>query len=170
MQVQRYNNLYKTVLFLANVKLDIILAIDTLPGDFERSSRDIRSFCEALLNSLELGVDDSIVALATSYGYFARFSDVFNNDFFYFFDEFIRYQGQRVYHELVYSTNFMLDHYRYPAPDGTLVPRADAPDVVIVLSEGESTFEASSFIQRIEPRARQDRISLNNNILYITSL
>ena len=132
--------------------LDIVIAIDSLPGDFERSSRDIRGFCEEIQNDLALGVDDAIVTFGTSDHDGAPFSDVFYYDFFYSFDRAIIQQWRRSY-RLVEAIETILN-FLYPAPDGTIVPRTDAPDVVIVLSEGDSTVEAQNFIQRIEPRAR----------------
>ena len=151
--------------------LDIVLAIDSLPRDFERSSRDIRGFCEELLNGLELGVDDTMVTLGTStYDAipFHAFHAYYNQDFFYFFDDRISQQRQQS-HRLVEAIATILSYRVSIGSDGPF-PRDDAPDVVIVFSEGDSTVEVSNFLERIEPRARYALFCRKHNFLYMISL
>ena len=133
--------------------VDIVIALDALLGDFERSSRDITEFCDELLNGLELGVDSAIVASGTSSYDVVLFFEALYNGIFYYFDDIIADLQWRQSDGLVYVIEEIINH-RATGPDGTVVPRDDAPDVVIVLSEGYSTIEAQDFIQRIEPRAR----------------
>ena len=132
--------------------LDILLAIDSLPGDFTRSSTDILQFIEELQNGLDISVNDAIVTYTLSrYGgpYFLVF---FLIDIFQQLIVDIQNQYLPAY-RLVRFTESILN-YRGNAPDGTVVPRDDAPDVVIVFSEGYSTVEAQDFVQTIVPRAR----------------
>ena len=132
--------------------LDILLAIDSLPGDFTRSSTDILGFVEELRNGLDLGVNGAIVTYCVSGGNGRTFHVFFLYDVFQELSVYIQNQYYAGY-QLVRLTGIIFN-YRGNAPDGTIVPRDNAPDVVIVFSEGYSTVEAQNFIQLIEPRAR----------------
>ena len=133
--------------------LDIVLAVDFL-NDFERSTRDILGFTYELRNSMILDGDDVIMTYCISdsrynfqhsnlhddTGFEIRFSGLIANSYRRFF-------------RLAISVETALVSYQFTR-DGTRVPRHEAPDVVIVFSEGYSTVDAPNFVQRIEPRAR----------------
>ena len=135
----------------ANGVLDIILAFDVLPTATSLDTDAMVEFVQNLRTGLELGLSGAVMAYAThlNWRYFYQALTLSDDNFLNLLALHLPFAiGHNTHAHLATLLGLIRDVNR----NG--VPRTDAPDVIILFSQGYDTVEASYFIQEAESWAR----------------